>query len=469
MSTSSMILTKKNIIILSIIIITIIAYQFYITSPQFPSNTITNTINTSGKGLDYTELINLQKDLKAQQTEIRKQLEQLKYSINDINQNQNQNQNQNNNEYNNNKLNDEQENNNNNNNNNEFNNEFNNNELINYKERIKKKSKEQPNTCIPVEGKLLCLPNFIVIGTMKSGTTFLDYYLQKHPQIAHHSKKEIWYFNSYYANGIEWYAKHFEQYTSLENQKLIGEATPFYINNPNTAPRLFTTLKNAKLILLLRDPVERSLSQYHFSIQWLKRNKSPPLQYSFEHLIYEEADVIETCIRGHERYKEAFKQRKDIEKNGGNLNSGGEQDEFNLVDPFYTLHSEKNWTFYKDCVRCDKCFQIGSILHTSGHPTFGMLAKSLYFEQLDYWLNFFPLEQIHIIRYEDISSQPESVLSELEDFLDINHIDYGEFKPRNVVQHDPMDQEIKSYLINYFKQSNEKLYNLLNRDFKWQN
>ncbi|KAK5576717.1 hypothetical protein RB653_007861 [Dictyostelium firmibasis] len=465
MSTTSMILTKKNIIILSIIIITIISYQFYITSPSLQSNTITNTINTSGKGLDYTELLNLQKDLKVQQTEIRKQLEILKYSINDINQQQN------NKEYNNNKLNDEQL---------EKEEEEKekdkekekeklekknqkSNSLINYEEKVKKTSKEQPNTCIPIEGKLLCLPNFIVIGTMKSGTTFLDYYLQRHPQIAHHSKKEIWYFNSYYGNGIEWYAKHFEQYSSLENQKLIGEATPFYINNPNTAPRLFTTLKNAKLILLLRDPVERSLSQYHFSIQWLKRNKSPPLEYSFEHLIYEEADVIETCIRGHERYRDAYKQRKEAEKNGEIFN-----EEFNLVDPYYSLHSEKNWTFYKDCVRCDKCFQTGTILHTSGHPTFGMLAKSLYFEQLDHWLNYFPLSQIHIIRYEDIASQPESVLSELEDFLDINHIDYGEFKPRNVVQHDPMNDEIRSYLINYFKNNNEKLYNLLNRDFNWQ-
>ncbi|KAN0031024.1 hypothetical protein ACTA71_003996 [Dictyostelium dimigraforme] len=468
MSTTSMILTKKNIIILSIIIITIISYQFYITSPQFTSNTITNTINTSGKGLDYGELLNLQKDLKAQQTEIRKQLENIKYSIEDINNNQN------NKEYYNNKLNDEQEERENNNNDNNINKikkpTYNNgDEIINYQERIRKKSKEQPNTCIPIEGKLLCLPNFIVIGTMKSGTTFLDYYLQKHPQIAHHSKKEIWYFNSYYGNGIEWYAKHFEQYSSLENQKLIGEATPFYINNPNTAPRLFTTLKNAKLILLLRDPIERSLSQYHFSIQWLNRNKSPPLEYSFEHLIHEEADVIETCVRGHERYREAFKQRKESQRNGQEQQEQPEQPEqFDMVDPFYTLHSEKNWTFYKDCVRCDKCFQIGSILHTSGHPTFGMLAKSLYFEQLDYWLNFFPLEQIHIIRYEDISSQPESVLSELEDFLDINHIDYGEFKPRNVVQHDPMEEEIRNYLINYFRQSNEKLYNLLNRDFKWQ-
>ncbi|EGC37597.1 hypothetical protein DICPUDRAFT_76787 [Dictyostelium purpureum] len=450
-------LNKKHIIILAFIIVTIICYQFAITRPYTPGS-LTNTSGTSfgNNNLDISELLRLQKDLKAQQNEIRKQLESLKFSVDNA----------------------------------EINGgamcELDNNEerprkqkspipkptfesdpdllyQMQLDERLKKTYKDQPNTCIPSDGKLLCLPNFIVIGTMKSGTTFLDFYLQKHPQIAHHNKKEIWYFNSYYANGIKWYADHFEQYNSLENQKLIGEATPFYINNPNTAPRMYATLKNAKLILLLRDPVERALSQYHFSLQWLKRNKQPALQYSFEHLIAEEADVIETCVRGHERYREAFAERKLAEERG----EVDPDSTFDLIDPYYQYHSEKNWTFYKDCVKCDKCFQNG-ILHTSGHPTFGMLAKSLYYEQIDFWLDYFPLSQIHIIRYEDISHYPEKVLSEVEDYLGITHNDYGEFKPKNVVPHDKMGEETRSFLVDYFRESNKKLYKLLNRDFNWQ-
>eukprot|EP01132_Coremiostelium_polycephalum_P004910 gene4910-6121_t len=325
-----------------------------------------------------------------------------------------------------------------------------------------------PNTCFPLSNKTICLPNFIIIGTMKSGTTFLDYYLQKHPQIAKHSKKEIWFFNSFYSSGIEWYANHFEpimNFNTEQGQKVIGEATPFYINSPYTAARMYSTLRNVKIIITLRDPVDRCLSQYHFSKKWLERNRGAPLNFTFDELIHEEADVIDTCLRGHEEYQRK-KDERQVKINLGEMTE--EEDEKNpLIDPFYVYHGDKNWRFYKECHQCINCFPTRNILHVSGHPTFGMLLKSLYFEQIDHWLNFYPLEQILVIRYEDQKNHPEKVFREIEEFIGLPPADYGEFQPKNVVPHDPMNEDTKKFLVNYFREPNQKLYKLLNRDFEW--
>ncbi|KYQ92682.1 sulfotransferase [Tieghemostelium lacteum] len=329
--------------------------------------------------------------------------------------------------------------------------------------RVEQSKKVLPNTCLPVANKTICLPNFICIGTMKSGTTFLDYYLQKHPQVAKHTKKEIWFFNSFYSYGVEWYANHFEPVLNFDNQKLIGESTPFYINNPNTAARMFVTLKNVKMILMLRDPVDRALSQYYFSIKWLERNKSQPLNYTFEEMITQEIEVIDTCVRGNQKYHEQFQQRKLDELNG----DVDEEEEWDVINPFYQPHTDKNWTFYKECSRCEKCWPTGNILHTSGHPTFGMVAKSLYWEQLDHWLNFFPLDQFLIVRYEDLHVKPEKVLREVEEFLGLPAHNYGDFIPKNAVPHEKMDPKMEKLLTDYFRPHNEKLYKLLNRDMGW--
>ncbi|EGG20507.1 sulfotransferase [Cavenderia fasciculata] len=334
--------------------------------------------------------------------------------------------------------------------------------------RINKTKTTLPNTCFPLDQKTVCLPNFIVIGAMKAGTTFLDFYLQRHPMVAKHTKKELWFFNSYYNKGIEWYVQYFEPVVSLENPKLIGEATPFYINNPFTAARMFSTLRNAKFIMMMRDPVDRALSQYYFSLKWIDNNKglAPHISYpeSFDTMIREEIDVINTCVRGNQEYIKKQDEKKRRELAGEPIDEAAEEE---FKNPFFTLHTNKNWTFYKECARCDKCFQHGNILHTSGHPSFGMIAKSLYYEQIDYWLDFFPLEQFLFVRYEDLNDRPEHVLRQVEEFLGLPAFDYGQFKAKNAVPHEPMDPELRQLLVDYFKPHNEKLYRLLNRDFGW--
>ena len=103
------------------------------------------------------------------------------------------------------------------------------------------------------------LPDFIIIGTQKGGTTSLFYYLYQHPELSFSHKKEIYFFNLYFEKGLAWYKSHFPFRT---DNGITGEATPSYMFHPKAAERVKSILPNVKLIVLLRDPIDRAYSGY---------------------------------------------------------------------------------------------------------------------------------------------------------------------------------------------------------------
>ena len=106
------------------------------------------------------------------------------------------------------------------------------------------------------------LPDFIIIGAQKGGTSSLYYYLKFHPQVKRPIKKEIHYFNIFYDKGLRWYKAHFP----LQSDKyMTGEASPGYIFHPETAKRIRDLIPKVKLIVLLRDPLERAYSAYQMN------------------------------------------------------------------------------------------------------------------------------------------------------------------------------------------------------------
>ncbi len=118
------------------------------------------------------------------------------------------------------------------------------------------------------------LPNFLIIGVEKGGTTWLHAQLKKHPEIFLPHTKEIHFFNKYSSNfiahdyynlGLDWYLEFFKEY---EGQQAIGEVTPMYICDPEAPSRIKQTLPDVKLIALLRNPVHRAYSHY-----WMARHK----------------------------------------------------------------------------------------------------------------------------------------------------------------------------------------------------
>jgi tetratricopeptide (TPR) repeat protein len=128
-------------------------------------------------------------------------------------------------------------------------------------------------------------PQFIIIGTQKGGTTSLYRYLEQHPQIVPAIRKEIYFWNYHHRRGLDWYLAHFPQLSSTENW-MTGEASPNYLEDQQAPARLFQTFPNIKLIVLLRNPVDRAVSQYH---HWIRLNRE---QQSLETALQLELDYF---------------------------------------------------------------------------------------------------------------------------------------------------------------------------------
>ncbi|NOY98542.1 MAG: sulfotransferase domain-containing protein [Chloroflexi bacterium] len=104
-------------------------------------------------------------------------------------------------------------------------------------------------------------PNFLIIGSQKAGTTTLHRVLRQHPQIYMPETKEINFFfkDELYRRGAEFYARYFAE---AADEPLRGEASPGYICHPDAPARIHALLPDAKLILTVREPIRRALSQY---------------------------------------------------------------------------------------------------------------------------------------------------------------------------------------------------------------
>lgn len=106
------------------------------------------------------------------------------------------------------------------------------------------------------------IPDYLIIGTMKGGTTALNDFICAHPDVGQAIKKEIHYFSLYPYKGQEWYLQHF----SDGKGKIIGEASPTYFDVAYTEaiPQLIKKFSpSIKLILIVREPVSRAVSHFY--------------------------------------------------------------------------------------------------------------------------------------------------------------------------------------------------------------
>lgn len=103
------------------------------------------------------------------------------------------------------------------------------------------------------------LPTYIIAGAMRSGTTALNSYLREHPDVAVSSTKEVHFFDSFYDRGVEWYR---DQFPQSESAQAVGEATPNYMFSTTALDRIKETLPDVKLVVMLRNPIDRAYSHY---------------------------------------------------------------------------------------------------------------------------------------------------------------------------------------------------------------
>ena len=114
----------------------------------------------------------------------------------------------------------------------------------------------------------MTLPTFLGIGAPRAGTTWLNTLLASHPDVYTPTlRDEINFFDQYYERGLSWYETLFPQPEHAERYQAIGEISPQYVECADCPERIFKTLPQSKLIVMLRHPVNRAHSQFGFSVQ----------------------------------------------------------------------------------------------------------------------------------------------------------------------------------------------------------
>jgi len=133
--------------------------------------------------------------------------------------------------------------------------------------------------------KLRPLPDLIIIGAKRCGTTSLYQYLGEHPCISRSMKDNVGFFNNNFELGLDYYRSFFPLKPRNKCKRHITfEVTTSYMQESKTAQRIFKTLPNVKLLIIVRNPVDRAYSEYN-----LEKNRQ-----SFEESVFEEMKRIDT-------------------------------------------------------------------------------------------------------------------------------------------------------------------------------
>src|SRR3712207_5180784 len=142
------------------------------------------------------------------------------------------------------------------------------------------------------------LPNFLIVGAMKSGTTSLATYLGDHPQGYMVPDKELRFFDHHFDEGLDWYRACF---TPPPEAVAVGEATPTYLVDADAPQRVAARLPDGGCVALLREPVDRAYSHYW---HWRKRMGE---QREFAEAI--EAELAQGSAAQHSRWDPEHPER----------------------------------------------------------------------------------------------------------------------------------------------------------------
>lgn len=257
------------------------------------------------------------------------------------------------------------------------------------------------------------LPDFLIIGAAKCGTTSLYSFLTQHFQIAPARRKEIYFFDRNYEKGLWWYRAHFPVFfqkqksnRAINNELITGEATPCYLFHPHAPKRVLSVIPNVKLIIMLRNPIERAFSNYNMNVR-----------KGYEQLSFEEA--IE----------------KEEERLSGRLDKM-------LKDEKYQSFNRQHYSY---------------------------LARGIYVDQLKNWMDKFSENQFLILSSKEFHKNIENCLNKIFDFLNISKAGSmpSDFIRHNYAPYPKIAENTRRQLAKYFEPHNQRLYDFLGIDFEW--
>lgn len=257
-----------------------------------------------------------------------------------------------------------------------------------------------------ITAKFRVLPDYIIIGSMKCGTTSLFKYLEQHLQILPGVRKEVNFFDLNHERGEYWYRSCFPLKTNVKPGQITGEASPRYISHPHVAARIKALIPDARLICVLRNPVERTISHYFHN---LRRGR-------------ETLPVME-ALQAEEERTEADWQK---------------------------MQENEHFLSYP-------CFH------------FSYKRRGVYIEQLERYWQVFPKEQLLLLSSEAFFSDPQATLGKVFDFLGVDtDFQIPNLSPHGVgTNRTKVEPVVYEYLEEYFKGWNQKLYEKSGQDFGW--
>lgn len=134
----------------------------------------------------------------------------------------------------------------------------------------------------------MTLPDFLVIGAQRAGTTWLDIMLRSHGEIRMaRNRKEVHFFDEHYDKGVDWYRSFFEPADGESAASRVGETTPHYLYDPRVPERVAELLPDCRLVAILRNPIDRAYSQYGHNV------KSKGWTIGFEEAIEREPQLLD--------------------------------------------------------------------------------------------------------------------------------------------------------------------------------
>lgn len=260
-------------------------------------------------------------------------------------------------------------------------------------------------------------PDFLLIGAKRGGSTSLYFALLEHPQVMplfpsarllpkDNHTKGVHYFDTHYSMGDVWYRSHFPA-TVRRSGKVVGEGSPYYLFHPLAAERAARDVPAARILLVLRDPVERAFSHYR------ERRRQDA----------EELDTFEAALAAED----------------GRL--GGEQSRI-VSEPGYVSYAHEQQSYR---------------------------AQGEYAPHLRRWMDHFPADQFHVLAAEDFYADPQAACDGVARFLGLRPapLPPSAAKPWNAAPSSKLADSTRRSLAEHYAPFNADLEELLGRELPW--
>ncbi len=249
---------------------------------------------------------------------------------------------------------------------------------------------------------LRVLPDYLIIGAQKSGTTTLSDYLWQHPSVACAYQKETHFLDRYHARGERGFRAFFPLRSRMlalrkaQGVAITGDATPYYLFHPQVPTRAKQLVPDAKLIAILRDPAERAFSH-------------------FQHEVRKGRETL--------GFNDAMRR------------------EHQIMDSL------------------DQLMESNAAVSNFEHQHLSYLRRGLYWRQLRRWCQHYPRQNLLLLTTAELAREPAAVLARTCEFLGID----ASRAPRQAIhanrapQKEELPAEIRARLQEFFAEENRRL------------